>query len=212
MAGYDPYAGHYAHLPGTTPPPRPGHSLAQQQQPYDDRTDPLLNQQLQDPFATPLSTQGRTHVAEPSGNRRPRRRARAAPPPSRRDVCRRRHLLVPRRTIPSLRSTAKQHVVRLSAESTTTPARSRRRSNLRRRSGPAALARTGSARGPGLVDYFRSCAGTSRPNVATPGRVRSDTTRTVRTAAATATAKSRVRRSTFRRTWVWGTAGSTAGI
>lgn len=53
MAGYDPYAGHYAHLPGTTPPPRPGHSLAQQQQPYDDRTDPLLNQQLQDPFATP---------------------------------------------------------------------------------------------------------------------------------------------------------------
>lgn len=51
MAGYDPYAGHYAHLPGTTPPPQPHpvHSLAQQ--PYDDRTDPL--QQPQDPFATP---------------------------------------------------------------------------------------------------------------------------------------------------------------
>lgn len=51
MAGYDPYAGHYAHLPGTTPPPQPlpVHSLPQQ--PYDDRTDPLL--QPQDPFATP---------------------------------------------------------------------------------------------------------------------------------------------------------------
>ena len=54
MAGYDPYAGHYAHLPGTTPPPQshPVHSLAQPQ-PYDDRTDPLLSQPPQDPFATP---------------------------------------------------------------------------------------------------------------------------------------------------------------
>ncbi|GAA5977405.1 hypothetical protein JCM10908_004966 [Rhodotorula pacifica] len=50
MAGYDPYAGHYAHLPGTTPPPQM-HSLAQQPTAYDDRTDPLLH--AQDPFATP---------------------------------------------------------------------------------------------------------------------------------------------------------------